>query len=309
MLIDHDYSVPWRETKFEQAAEFGGALKGLFLHNEMIQPRRAGAHGGDGRSPDPAFSPAQYDRIALLYTIASVRAGQWLIPAFHAAIDSNIANGHDDPLNFNIESFANSLDKLIDRLGRPEETEPVPPSADATSTDVANAAPGASSSDAPATALLSTPQTDATSKPEPPNVIVTPPKSRIRTRPRIPHMTRKPTAPNSAKRASLKAIAGAFARLIAPKGTRAEDTFDRWIVTFQAKATSRGIAEATYTRVMRGIHPDTAGLDAIGQQPECRRRASRPVAPGDMNWPVNWRANRLVNWLPIRLDEAPALKP
>ena len=35
-----------------------------------------------------AFTAAQYDRIALLYTIASVRAGQWLIPAFHAAIDA-----------------------------------------------------------------------------------------------------------------------------------------------------------------------------------------------------------------------------
>ena len=54
----------------------------------MIQPRRTGARGGDSRSPDPAFSPAQYDRLALLYTIASVRAGRWLIPAFHAALDA-----------------------------------------------------------------------------------------------------------------------------------------------------------------------------------------------------------------------------
>ena len=43
LLLAHDYSIPWRETKFEQAAEFGGALKGLFLHNEMISaaPQRA----------------------------------------------------------------------------------------------------------------------------------------------------------------------------------------------------------------------------------------------------------------------------
>ena len=67
MLLDHELSTPWRETKFEQAAEFGGALKGLFLHTELIQPRRAGG-GGDARTPDPAFSPAQYERLALLYT-------------------------------------------------------------------------------------------------------------------------------------------------------------------------------------------------------------------------------------------------
>jgi hypothetical protein len=119
LLLVHDYSIPWRETKFEQAAEFGGALKGLFLHNEMIQPRRSAPGRGrrnDARSPDPAFTAVQYDRLALLYVIASVRAERWLIPAFHAAIDAQIPNGHDDPLNFNIESFANSLDSLIAKL-------------------------------------------------------------------------------------------------------------------------------------------------------------------------------------------------
>lgn len=120
LLLAHDYSVPWRETKFEQAVEFGGALKGLFLHNEMIQPRRSAPGRGrrnDARSPDPAFTPAQYDRLALLYVIASVRADRWLIPAYHAAIDAEIANGHDDPLNFDVDNFANSLDGLIAKLG------------------------------------------------------------------------------------------------------------------------------------------------------------------------------------------------
>jgi hypothetical protein len=85
----------------------------------MVQPRRsASGHGvhNDARTPDPAFTTAQYDRLALLYTIASVRRGEWLVPAFHAAIDAEIPNGHDDPLNFDIERFANSLDRLIDEL-------------------------------------------------------------------------------------------------------------------------------------------------------------------------------------------------
>ena len=126
LLLAHDYSIPWRETKFEQAAEFGGALKGLFLHNEMIQPRRSAPGRGrrnDARSPDPPFTAAQYDRLALLYVIASVRAERWLIPAFHAAMDAQIANGHDDPLNFNIDSFANSLDSLIEKLGTPDQVQ------------------------------------------------------------------------------------------------------------------------------------------------------------------------------------------
>ncbi len=173
MLVAHDYSIPWRETKFEQAAEFGGALQGLFLHNELIQPRRTGPHGGDSRSPDPAFSPAQYDRVALLYTIASVRAGQWLIPAFHAALDADIPNGHDDPLNFDIQSFADSLDKLVDKLGRPEEIEPMPPAA-----EDPTAANGALPDDGRAVALLSTPQTDASPKAEQLGAIVASPESK-----------------------------------------------------------------------------------------------------------------------------------
>jgi hypothetical protein len=126
LLLAHDYSIPWRETKFEQAAEFGGALKGLFLHNEMIQPRRSTPGRGrrnDARSPDPAFTSEQYDRLALLYVIASVRAERWLIPAFHAAIDAQIPNGHDDPLNFDVNSFAKSLEGVIAKLGTPDQVE------------------------------------------------------------------------------------------------------------------------------------------------------------------------------------------
>ena len=120
LLVGHDYSVAWRATKFEKAAEFGGALQGLFLHNELIQPRGSvPGHRNDARTPDPAFTSAQYDRLALVYVVASVRAGRWLIPAFHAAIDADIPNGHDDPLNFDIDSFARSLDSLMVTLGRP----------------------------------------------------------------------------------------------------------------------------------------------------------------------------------------------
>jgi len=121
MLLDHELEIPWRETKFERAVNFAGALKGLFIHVEMIQPRRSAVgpdrqRRNDAQSPDPSFTRAQYDRLALLYVIASVRAGQWLVPAFHAAIDAHIRNGHDDPLNFDIASFAASLDAVVDRL-------------------------------------------------------------------------------------------------------------------------------------------------------------------------------------------------
>jgi hypothetical protein len=121
MLLNHELATPWRETKFELAANFSGALKGLFLHTELVQPRRSAARRGrnDALAPNPGFTAVQYDRLALLYTIASVRAGRWLIPAFHAAVDADIPNGHDDPMNFDVESFAASLDRVVGSLQAP----------------------------------------------------------------------------------------------------------------------------------------------------------------------------------------------
>ena len=46
--------------------------------------------------------------------------------------------------------------------------------------------------------------------------------------------------------------------------------FDRWSVTCRTKAGARGITAETYTRIMRGVEPDTTGLEArrkIGMPP------------------------------------------
>lgn len=120
MLLAHDFSVPWRATKFEMATNFDGALKGLFLHAELVQPRRRHpkfGRGNDFLAPEPGFSGAQYDALAVVYTVASVRAGRWLIPAFHSVIDEGITNKHDDPQNFELAAFAASLRRLAAELG------------------------------------------------------------------------------------------------------------------------------------------------------------------------------------------------
>jgi hypothetical protein len=131
MMLGHDFGTAWRATKFERAKEFDGALKGLFVHVELIQPRRREPGRGrsnDAQAPTPAFTPAQYDRLALLYVIASVRAEQWLIPAFHVAIDADIPGGHDDPLSFDIEAFAHSIETVMGQLQRPgkQQAQQVP---------------------------------------------------------------------------------------------------------------------------------------------------------------------------------------
>jgi hypothetical protein len=134
IFLAHDFTVPWRATKFETAQNFGSALKGLFLHIELIQPRRAlkgYGRNNDFLAPTPGFSQAQYDSLALVYTVASRRAGFWMIPAFHSVLDEGIRNKHDDPQNFELAQFAQSLDALVGELrtrtaatARPEAPKP-----------------------------------------------------------------------------------------------------------------------------------------------------------------------------------------
>ena len=111
-LSVRDFGTPGYASKLEKDKP---SLTGLFLHVELVQPRRSvhgGGKGNDGLAPDPGFTPAQYDRLALLYFAASVRKGTWLIPAFHAVLDTGFANGHDDPQNFSLPDWSASLSRL-----------------------------------------------------------------------------------------------------------------------------------------------------------------------------------------------------
>ncbi len=114
-LAKHDLGTPFRATKFENKV-VGQPAKGRFVHVELIQPRRrhpAGGAANDALAPDPGFTVAQLDRLALVYVAASVRAGRWLIPAYHAALDAGLADAHDDPQRFELESWAARLEALL----------------------------------------------------------------------------------------------------------------------------------------------------------------------------------------------------
>jgi hypothetical protein len=118
MLAGHLLSQGWRATKLESRV-VGTPARGLFIHVEMIQPRRrnpAGPVGNDQIAPDPGFTDAQYEKLGLSYVVASVRAGNWLLPGFHAVIDSGISNGHDDPQNFDLAKFDATLATVIDKI-------------------------------------------------------------------------------------------------------------------------------------------------------------------------------------------------
>lgn len=105
---DRDYGTPWRATQFELRDTI---FRGYFLHHEMIQPR-LGHGNSDIESPQPGFTPAQYERLALQYLIASVRRGSWMIPAFHCVLDLHIGD-HDDPQRFDLPAWDSALANLL----------------------------------------------------------------------------------------------------------------------------------------------------------------------------------------------------
>jgi hypothetical protein len=110
-----DFAEGWRATKLESRV-VGEPSRGRFLHIENEQPRRSdpqGAPGNDRIAPEPGFTDAQMHRLALVYVAASVRAGRWLIPAQHAAIDNGIPEAHDDPQNFDAGRWAGFVDEIV----------------------------------------------------------------------------------------------------------------------------------------------------------------------------------------------------
>jgi hypothetical protein len=113
-----DFVVPRTGTKLEVRV-LGEKARGLFVHVELVQPRRSdpkGRPGNDALAPDPGFTEPQLDRLALIYVAASVQHGSWMIPCFHACVDAGIPSAHDDPQNFDLTLWAKRLDLLLESL-------------------------------------------------------------------------------------------------------------------------------------------------------------------------------------------------
>ena len=109
------FDKPLLTTKFERNGD-RTRLVGMFLGVENLQPRRLDAKGIDSIAPVPGFTPPQLQRLALIYVAASVRAGTWLVPVYHAVLDGGIKNAHDDPQDFDLQGFSAAVLELLDVL-------------------------------------------------------------------------------------------------------------------------------------------------------------------------------------------------
>lgn len=122
-ITEVDFADRIVTTKFESCVD-AKAKTGLFVGVENIQPRigdpkipKAGKQANDVDAPSPGFTAQQYERLALLYVVASARHGMWLIPAFHAVLDHSYAGGHDDPQRFDMAAFSAAVRKHAEAIG------------------------------------------------------------------------------------------------------------------------------------------------------------------------------------------------
>ena len=121
---DNDYQTPFRATRFEGnhvGSDNPLIHKGRFLHHELVQPRLPKGSVADADSPNPGFTPIQYELLALCYLAASLRRGSWLIPALHCVLDLDQGD-HDDPQHFDLGSWDAAISGLIKEMS----AKPVP---------------------------------------------------------------------------------------------------------------------------------------------------------------------------------------
>lgn len=104
-------SRPLPAVKIEQANRAPAARR-VFVHVENIQPRIKPPGSWAWRAPVPGFAPAQERRLALAYVIASMRAGRWLIPAYHFNIDQGLPDVHDDPQHADLASWVAQIQEV-----------------------------------------------------------------------------------------------------------------------------------------------------------------------------------------------------
>ena len=99
-------------TQFElQTGPKPTRFRGPFLHHEFVQPRTSRGKS-DIDSPDPGFTPAQYDRLALQYIIASLRTGGLDDSRIHCVLDLHVGD-HDDPQHFDLAAWCQALETTL----------------------------------------------------------------------------------------------------------------------------------------------------------------------------------------------------
>ena len=106
--------------------------------------------------------------------------------------------------------------------------------------------------------------------------------------------------PGVSRRGSLALAAGAFAAWAAPAHAQGgRPAFEQWVESLRARARARGVSEATYTRVMRGLKPDTTVFKEISNQPEFNEKLWQYLNRRVSDWRIITGKEKAKDYAPL----------
>src|SRR3954468_3793474 len=79
----------------------------------------------------------------------------------------------------------------------------------------------------------------------------------------------------------------------------AAQLFPQWVETFRARALAKGISDATYTRVMGGLKPDTTVFTEIRSQPEFNQQLWQYLNRRVSDWRIQTGQERAKTYAPL----------
>jgi lytic murein transglycosylase len=82
-------------------------------------------------------------------------------------------------------------------------------------------------------------------------------------------------------------------------GQSAAQPFAQWVESFRAKATAKGISEATYRRVMENLKPDNTVFTQIRSQPEFNQQLWQYINRRVSDWRIQTGKDRLKEFAPL----------
>src|SRR6476659_9746241 len=90
------------------------------------------------------------------------------------------------------------------------------------------------------------------------------------------------------RRRFLARVAASAAALALPTNAFAQSSaFEAWVQKFRARASARGISDATYTRVMVGLKPDTSVYALQSNQDEFKEQLWQYLNRRASDWRIN----------------------
>src|SRR5437764_14800579 len=106
--------------------------------------------------------------------------------------------------------------------------------------------------------------------------------------------------PPLSRRACLSSLAAAMVAWSATARAQASKTpFEQWVAAFRAPAHARGISDATYTRVMSTIKPDTAVFELNRYQPEFKEQLWQYLNRRVSDWRITTGKEKAKEYAPL----------